>query len=468
MVRVILTLFLFSLTAQGAISADAVWEVRSGGNADNGGCFVDGATGMDYSQQDAAEYTFADLVLDTTTTVSSASHAFDNDDIGNCLHITAGTGFTVGFYEILSQAAGVATLDRAAGTMGSTGGTFFVGGAIISFQVAFDNGTSFNDIWVRDDADYSVGSALSINAARSGVTVTGYGTTRGDGGRPTLLATTNTITMLTISNSSLFGFTFQNFTLDCDAPTRSGVAGISTNNGSKVIRNVTAMDCQATSIILGSNGFTGCYQCSVSGQTAGNSFGVGSNAICMDCHVTSPGPGTGQAFSITGAAASCIRCVGVGHANATTSDVFGLTIAGNIDGGVCYNAGRDCLRYVCSSNCPPITIRNFIAWTANGFCITSTSTVTPAFVEDYNGLGNCTLGERSGVTAGANDVSLTADPFTSAPTDLSLNDVAGGGSALKGVGFPGVTPVGTGFMDIGALQSQATGGGTPTAVGVIQ
>jgi len=57
------------------------------------------------------------------------------------------------------------------------------------------------------------------------------------------------------------------------------------------------------------------------------------------------------------------------------------------------------------------------------------------------------------------DVSLTANPFTSAGTgDYSLNSTAGGGAACKGAGFPGVFPGGlsTGHADIGAVQS---GGG---------
>jgi hypothetical protein len=32
--------------------------------------------------------------------------------------------------------------------------------------------------------------------------------------------------------------------------------------------------------------------------------------------------------------------------------------------------------------------------------------------------------------------------------------------ALKALGFTGVTPMGTGYIDIGALQSQASSGGS--------
>jgi hypothetical protein len=60
---------------------------------------------------------------------------------------------------------------------------------------------------------------------------------------------------------------------------------------------------------------------------------------------------------------------------------------------------------------------------------------------------------------GANDVALTAKPFTnSAGGDFSLNSTAGGGAACKGVGWPGIFPGGTttGNIDVGAVQSAGT------------
>jgi len=52
-------------------------------------------------------------------------------------------------------------------------------------------------------------------------------------------------------------------------------------------------------------------------------------------------------------------------------------------------------------------------------------------------------------------ITLTADPFTNAAAgDFSLNNVAGGGALLRGLGFPGVFPGGltTGYLDVGAVQ----------------
>jgi hypothetical protein len=80
---------------------------------------------------------------------------------------------------------------------------------------------------------------------------------------------------------------------------------------------------------------------------------------------------------------------------------------------------------------------------------------------DYNAYGSNTSGPRNGLSAGAHDVSLSADPFTNkAAGDYSLNTTAGGGAACRAAGYPGAFQgaLTTGYLDIGAAQSQAAGG----------
>src|SRR4051794_28898639 len=109
-----------------SLSAATVWEVRpgaTGASANNGGGFVAGATGTDYSQQNSPQYNAADLsgtnANTATPAVTSASHSFVGADVGNLIHITAGTNWTAGFYQIVSVAAGAATLDRACASVAS-------------------------------------------------------------------------------------------------------------------------------------------------------------------------------------------------------------------------------------------------------------------------------------------------------------------------------------------------------------
>jgi len=75
------------------------------------------------------EATDTDLAIDGTfaTKVSSSGHPFVAGDVGKSISITAGTGFTVGIYTITAESGGLVTLDRAAGTTSSTGGTFVKG-----------------------------------------------------------------------------------------------------------------------------------------------------------------------------------------------------------------------------------------------------------------------------------------------------------------------------------------------------
>jgi hypothetical protein len=80
-----------------------------------------------------AAYDFTDLVIDASlnTKVTSASHNFVASDVGRMLRVNSGTGFTTGTYRIVSCASNAATLDRAVGTVGSTGGAFHVPTTIV-------------------------------------------------------------------------------------------------------------------------------------------------------------------------------------------------------------------------------------------------------------------------------------------------------------------------------------------------
>ena len=168
-----------------ALPSATVFELRIAGNNNNGGGFVAGASGTDYSQQDSAQYSAADLVLVTTGTCSSASHSFVAADVGNLIQITAGTGFTAGFYEIVSVAAGVATLDRAAGTASSTGGTWAEGGALGTIGYVMSELYSINvsGITCYIQAGSYAGSYMLTPSVPN--RFIGYSATRGDGGRAT-------------------------------------------------------------------------------------------------------------------------------------------------------------------------------------------------------------------------------------------------------------------------------------------
>ena len=64
-----------------ALSANTIFEIRTAGDNNAGGGFVAGASGTDYSQQNAIHATRADLVIDGTidTDITSAADNFASD-----------------------------------------------------------------------------------------------------------------------------------------------------------------------------------------------------------------------------------------------------------------------------------------------------------------------------------------------------------------------------------------------------
>lgn len=81
-----------------------------------------------------------------------------------------------------------------------------------------------------------------------------------------------------------------------------------------------------------------------------------------------------------------------------------------------------------------------------------------------NAFGANSSGARSGISAGENEITLTANPFTNdsgSNRDFSLNNTAGGGAACRAAGFPGAFVGATfvGYPDVGAVQHQDAGGG---------
>lgn len=173
-----------------AITATTVWEMRpTNGTADAGGGF-DPATpsaGTDFSQQDAVEHAYTDLVIDavTSTDITSAARPFTSVDIGNIICTVSGTGFTTGRFCIRSiQAGNKARLDRSAGTLGSTGGNSNLGGAVngvntgtVTLAASVVGG---NYVWIKKETWNEAVTTSFAAAAGNPVIWEGYKTTRGD------------------------------------------------------------------------------------------------------------------------------------------------------------------------------------------------------------------------------------------------------------------------------------------------
>lgn len=171
-----------------AITATAVWEVRSTATAANvnGGFFKPGATGVDYSQQDAAQYT----LTGATTAAQNAIilHASAAADmVGNGLYISAGTNFTVGWYEITAVDPGVSiTVDRNCCSAAASLGALKVGGAIsLSSTNDAEWGAALvagNTVYIKSGSYTHAESfsGMGTGTAAAPINLIGYATTRGD------------------------------------------------------------------------------------------------------------------------------------------------------------------------------------------------------------------------------------------------------------------------------------------------
>lgn len=179
-----------------AIAATAQWEVRSGGSSTNGGFYVSGGGGTDYSQQTSAQYSLTGVTTSgATDTLLTASAA--TDMVGNGARVVSGTNFTAGFYQIIAVVAGVSIqLDRTCATGVGVSGVVNVGGAISKLGDAGSAFVAGNKIWVKGTFTLSANDTVSsAGTITQPITIEGYSAARGDGyqGRDSIgnLITTN-------------------------------------------------------------------------------------------------------------------------------------------------------------------------------------------------------------------------------------------------------------------------------------
>ncbi len=448
-----------------AFAATTEWEVRTTGSDTNGGGFDTASTGTDYSQQDAAQVAYTDLVIGnpTTTQLTSALNPFTALHVGNIVNITGGTGFTVGRYQVVSVATNVATMDRAVGTAGSTGGTGNLGGAVATIATANGAAVASNTIHVKVGT-YNITAAIAVTL--NGLTVIGFNATHRDGGtRPLITTATNSVHCFTVSNS-LSGTSgkpvvFDNLSLSSTAGVRgSGIVAVGGAYPSFVVRNSVldgfnfSIDADnatftAGAVVAINNEIKNCTQgianwfdlfavgnyihnCTSHGinWVGGNSF----RSVILIRNVISYNGGSGVIFTSTGLAF--------------------LVMEANI---IAHNTGDGFNTFTANSLPAYFLLVNNIIYSNGGYGINDTAG-TNAHLNRNNAYGANTSGARRNLPAGLSDVTLSATPFVNAAGgDLSLNSTVGGGAACRLAGFQ--RAMGTAAIDIGAIQT--SGGGAP-------
>lgn len=499
--------FLFLCLIQAAsatLSVNTVWELRTTGTDTNGGAFVTGASGTDYSQNDnknasgctscgssTVNLSTTDAVAAGTTTITSAAASFTSGIVGNVIRLSGGTGsLTAGWYQVTTFTNSTTiVVDRTVAT--GTGITMNIGGALLTWGQLFasTNFAAFHQAYVKSGT-YTFTSAVTVTAncigtistAQTMCQINGYGTTRGDGGtRPLITTATNSTTLFNMNGAD--GFFWRHLSFSNTAATRSHGFN-ATGSCSYVVFDDDVMD-GFDFAILGNWNVTETFRRLIvtNSEIKNSQGGVNGGAIFNTDGATVINSyihnGTGDAWGRPVNTGFTGPMIGINSVFANNG-INGVTIETGAGG----TAGWITLMDHCifDSNTTdglytgdtgvPVIIRNNIfsnnglyGWEAGN----ANSNDPPYYAVAYtNGYYNNTSGNYHVVSAAPGDVALTASPYVSPPSNFALNSTAGGGAALKAAGSPGVTLNGTGYVDIGLLQTQAAAASSQHAYGTAQ
>lgn len=435
-----------------AVPGGTVWEVRTAGNDTNGGGFVAGASGSDYSQQDnkntvGSDISTTDGVANGTTTFTSATANFGTTIVGNIVYIAGGSGaIAAGWYHVSARASTTSiTLDRAISA--STGMTLNIGGALASMGAAGISAQSGNTIYIKSGTYLITTNSGNVangclSKSSTDVSVLGYGSSRNDyGTKPILRA--SAITTFTLIATGQSNTRVENLSLDgADAVASRGV-----NLSGGLLFKCYAEDFSNSAFF--SSNFVTAIQCEATSCTGTALF---SGIACVDC-IARDSSFTGFGGNVQ----KYTRCIAYNLSGGSTDGFNFGTSDGILTNCVAYNCGRDGFRQVSGAQ---NLFEDCVAEgnAGIGFDLVNTTNVIMINCAGYNNTGGNTSFGTARNQLNSGFVTGSSSFFTNPGSgDFSLNNTAGGGAALKGTGYPGAMPGGltTGYLDIGVAQSQA-------------
>lgn len=433
-----------------AISGDTVFEVRTTGSDNSGGGFVAGASGTDYSQQNAAQGSGINLTVDATTNTDVLPDGYTAaaGDVGNIVQITAGTGFTVGFYEIKSIQGTKWRLDRSPAAVGTSGGTWAMGGALASPGKAAAALAQGSLVYV-ESGTYLITSA-STNVAGGCMSPTG--------------------------GTSFIGYSTNRTPFNTDTKPILRFSGITSctmfqGGGLYSVRNLELDGNGVTSGAGTASQYQQAYDCVGKNFTNGAFKGSAVNCVATGCSTQAAFQGNAYGCvaysnSITGFSSTSpvvwMSCLSINNSGASS---YGFGGSSGITAINCTAYGNGSHGFYFAGGAVSMMTVNCLSVSNGGYAF---------YMGGYNRfLKNCAYYNNTsggiydaGVGQVFNDgtIVLTGDPFTNAAgNDFSLNNTSGAGADLKNAGWPSVLPYGStnNYPDIGAVRHQdpAAGGG---------
>lgn len=451
-----------------SLPAGTVFEVRQAGSDTNGGGFVTGASGTDFSQQNAAQIAVTDAVTNGTTTVTSATAGFGAVHVGNLVYLAGGTGSVAAqWYQVVSVTSATAiVVDRSTGLTAGTGVSLNLGGALGTPGVltnAMANGTAGIRAYVKYSATAyacttaTAGPAGPCNAPNLSSMIEGYDVARGDrtGNRPTYQWTvapgSKTYAYKPLGNTVLL-----NLRVDGNAQNNAGGFQLAASGGPAAIDCVAA-NCSGT---VGEGYNINCalaLRCQASSCATGF---VGTSSIAgyliSGCDAVSCTTG----FSLTGTRGPAVGCLARGCGTGFSCGSASGEILVRCTADACTTAGFSVVA-------PAAVLAACIAGNCSG-----ASAVGFACGTNLTSLFNCAsynnLTEISGTPLVNEGMTLNAaftggSPYVNqAGADFRPNATAGAGALLQGAGV-GVFGQ-SNNADIGAVQHSDPAGGGATYI----
>lgn len=463
-----------------AISANTVWEVRpTVGNDTNGGGFVTGASGTDFSQQNAKNtvgnnISTTDAVANGTTTITSATATFTAAIVGNLVFFSGGTGSITGQWRQVTGFTNGTTITIDASIAASTGMTMNIGGALAHWVTALSASVTFNTIYIKATGSDVLTSNGVGSSSQTDIKVIGYNASRSDNGQATITTATNGVILFQFSSGAGTKWLLKNLKLTNTAASRAD--GIKANLASSTQTGLIVQNCTLDGFAIGINQANSGFNAGIAGLEVLNteiknctSHGIdlnGCTTYINGCYIhDNSGNGIfregtrNQAGDLVIQNTICYKNTLSGLRDALNDQTCNLRVnssvfATNTLDGIRLDSG--------GAGIIPI-VTNSILWANSGWGINSTVTITSTVIANHNAYGSNTSGDSTGWVTEPDKVTLTTSPFVSIGTDFSLNTTAGGGAACEGAGYPGVlNGAGTGNLDIGAIDTTTGGGGSTT------
>lgn len=467
--NLVFILLFFANVASAAISANSVWDIRPGGSNTNGCFFVTGASGTDYSKQDAAQYALTGVTSAGAGNVvlhASAAAAM----VGNGAYLVSGTNGTVARYEVTAVTPGVdITLStNKAGTSIATAaladGVLNIGGGCkladtLDDDIFEDAPANGGNIYYIKSGSYTIGEGVSV--ATVGATalhhkIIGYNATQGDA--PTI-ASGNQPVITLAANAFSFGaaWSLYNITVTGTGTTNVGVAANGIVSKCKISNTSGTANRPALIFSGGNNTLSESELIS----TAGYALSVGAtNFMAANNYIHDSSVG----IKVTAASTAAVT---IRKNIIDTVAVSGIdTTAGAFTGVMQLNANT----IYCAAT--PAGSSSGVAFAASSANISMMNNIITGCVTGVNGAGSISVAStdynnfynnttaRTNWATGTNDIAL--DPgFTDAP-----NGNFAIGTNMQRVGGPATFPGGltADVRDIGAAESNYSGWWTDPGV----